>query len=71
MTGKCSLGGYNDDARCVAFRADGVLPQEANQSGLPDGDGSIVVAGGGLVTVSVTWQEPDGQIGTVTIDSQG
>ena len=67
---KCSLGGYNDDGQCVDFRGAGVLPPEADQPGLPQGDGSIVVDGGGVVTVSVTWQEPDGQVGTVTIDSQ-
>jgi type IV pilus assembly protein PilV len=67
---KCSLGNFNDDAGCIAFRAAGVLPPEADQPGLPDGDGSIAVSGAGVVTVSVTWQEPDGQVGTVTIDSQ-
>jgi len=67
---KCSLGGFHTDATCVAFRAGGVLPSEADQPGLPDGDGSIDV-NGGVVTVTVTWQEPDGQVGTVTIDSQG
>ncbi|MFV2091203.1 MAG: type IV pilus modification protein PilV [Pseudomonadales bacterium] len=67
---KCSLGGFNTDAGCVAFRAAGVLPPEADQPGLPNGDGSIAVSGAGVVTVSVTWQEPDGQVGTVTIDSQ-
>jgi type IV pilus modification protein PilV len=68
---KCSLGSFNADASCVAFRAAGVLPPEANQPGLPNGDGSIAVNGAGVVTVSVTWQEPDGQVGTVAIDSQG
>lgn len=68
---KCSLGDFNDDAQCVAFRAAGVLPPEADQPGLPEGDGSIGVTAAGLVTITVTWTEPDGQVGTVTIDSQG
>jgi type IV pilus modification protein PilV len=68
---KCSLGGFNDDGRCVALRGAGVLPPEADQPGLPNGDGAIAVNGAGLVTITVTWQEPDGQQGTVTIDSQG
>lgn len=67
---KCSLGNFNDDATCAAFRAGGVLPPAADQPGLPQGDGAIVVDGAGVVTVTVTWQEPDGQVGTVAIDSQ-
>ena len=67
---KCSLGDFNDDAQCVGFRAGGVLPPAADQPGLPSGDGSIAVNGAGVVTITVTWDEPDGQVGTVTIDSQ-
>lgn len=68
---KCSLGDFNDDAQCTGFRGAGVLPPEADQPGLPEGDGSINVDGAGLVTITVTWTEPDGQVGTVIIDSQG
>ena len=68
---KCSLGNFNDDAQCVAFRAGGVLPPAADQPGLPQGDGSVAVDGVGVVTITVNWTEPDGQVGTVTIDSQG
>ena len=68
---KCSLGNFNANAQCTGFRAAGVLPPEADQPGLPEGDGSIVVDGAGVVTITVQWTEPDGQIGTVTIDSQG
>ena len=67
---KCSLGAYNSDATCVAFRAGGVLPAQTAQPGLPGGDGSVAVDGAGIVTVSVTWQEPDGQVRTLTIVSQ-
>lgn len=67
---KCSLGGFNSDATCTGFRASGVLPPEADQPGLPGGDGSIVVDGAGVVTISVSWQEPDGQVRTITIVSQ-
>ncbi len=67
---KCSLGNFNENAQCVAFRAAGVLPPEDDQPGLPEGDGSIDVDGAGVVTITVTWTEPDGQVGTVTIDSQ-
>jgi len=68
---KCSLGGFNDDAQCVAYRGSGVLPPASDQPGLPEGDGSIAVDGAGLVRITVTWQEPDGQVSTVTIESQG
>ena len=67
---KCSLGNFNDDAQCVAFRGAGVLPPEDDQPGLPEGDGSIAVDGAGVVTITVQWTEPDGQVGSVTIDSQ-
>ena len=67
---KCSLGNFNADAQCVAFRGAGVLPPEDDQPGLPEGDGSIEVDGAGVVTITVQWTEPDGQVGTVTIDSQ-
>lgn len=67
---KCSLGGFHTDATCMAFRAGGVLPPETDQPGLPDGDGSILVDGAGVVTITVSWTEPDGTVGTVTIDSQ-
>ena len=68
---KCSLGGFNADAQCVGYRAAGVLPPEADQPGLPEGDGSIAVDGAGVVTITVTWQEADGQQGTVAVESQG
>ena len=68
---KCSLGDYNEDATCVALRGAGALPPEDDQPGLPEGDGSIVVDGAGLVTITVVWTEPDGAPGTVVIDSQG
>lgn len=68
---KCSLGNFNNNAQCLAFRAAGVLPPEDAQPGLPEGDGSIEVDGAGVVTITVQWTEPDGQVGTVVIDSQG
>ncbi len=68
---KCSLGDFHADAQCIALRAAGVLPSEDDQPGLPRGDGSINVDAAGLVTITVNWTEPDGQVGTVTIDSQG
>ncbi|MGE0625786.1 MAG: type IV pilus modification protein PilV [Pseudomonadales bacterium] len=68
---KCSLGSYHANVTCVALRAAGALPSENDQPGLPNGDGSIQVDGAGVVRVTVTWDEPDGQVGTVTIDSQG
>lgn len=68
---KCSLGGFNEDAQCLAFRGTGVLPPEADQPGLPEGDGSITVDAAGVVTVTVSWQESDGQVATVSVESQG
>ena len=67
---KCSLGNFNNNAQCIALRAAGVLPPEDAQPGLPQGDGSIEVDGAGVVTITVQWSEPDGQVGTVVIDSQ-
>jgi len=67
---KCSLGAFDAVAACTDFRNDGVLPPTTAQPGLPNGDGSIVVSGAGVVTIMVRWQEPNNQIQTVTIDSQ-
>jgi type IV pilus assembly protein PilV len=69
-TWKCSLGGFDADATCTAFRAGGVLPPVAAQPGLPSGDGAIAVDGAGIVTIVVQWQEPNNQVQTITIDSQ-
>ncbi|MDP6374238.1 MAG: type IV pilus modification protein PilV [Pseudomonadales bacterium] len=71
---KCSLGGFEDDERCVALRdpAGGVLPPFKEQPGLPAGDGSIAVDGGtGLITVSVQWTENNDVVRIVSVDSQG
>ena len=67
---KCSLGGFDTDATCVAFRGGGVLPPATAQPGLPNGDGSIAVDAAGIVTIIVQWQEPNNQIQNITIDSQ-
>lgn len=67
---KCSLGRFNDNGVCTGFRMAGVLPPAADQPGLPNGDGAVVVDATGVVRVTVTWDEPDGQVGTVIIDSQ-
>jgi type IV pilus assembly protein PilV len=69
---KCSLGNYNTDAVCNNLRAANVLPAVTAQPGLPSGDGSIAVAGNGVVTVTVQWQEPNQpNPSTVAIDSRG
>ena len=33
-------------------------------------DGTIAVDGAGVITITVNWNEPDGTVGTVVIDSQ-
>jgi len=69
---KCSLGGFNDDEVCEDLRDADVLPDAAAQPGLPDGDGSIAVdVATGMITVVVSWQEPNGDVRNITIDSQG
>ena len=68
---KCSLGGMNDEDFCTALRAAGALPSEDDQPGLPGGDGSIAIDADGVITVRVEWQEPDGALRNITIDSQG
>ena len=69
---KCSLGGMNDEDFCDDLRTAGALPSETEQPGLPGGDGSIEVdAGTGVITVVVSWTEPNGQVRNITIDSQG
>ena len=68
---KCSLGGMNDEAVCADLRTSGALPPQAEQPGLPGGDGSIVVDAAGVITVTVRWQEPNGDVRNIVIDSQG
>jgi len=70
---KCSLGIWNTNANCAAFRDGVILPLAANQPGLPNGDGQIAVnAGTGIVTITVQWQEANQpNPTTIAIDSQG
>jgi len=68
---KCTLGSFHDDGVCQGLRAGGVLPPEAQQPGLPQGDGSIAIDGAGTVTVTVQWTETNGQIQNIVIESQG
>jgi type IV pilus assembly protein PilV len=70
---KCSLGGWNANANCVALRDGVILPVAANQPGLPSGDGRVTVNGGtGIVTITVQWQEPNQPNPTsISVDSQG
>ena len=69
---KCSLGGHNDEDVCADLRDADALPPDTEQPGLPAGDGSVAVNGGtGVITVMVRWQEPNGQLRNVTIESQG
>jgi type IV pilus assembly protein PilV len=68
---KCSLGNWNAHANCAAIRG-AILPLAAAQPGLPSGDGSIAVNAGGIVTITVQWQEPNQPaVTTIAIDSQG
>ena len=52
---KCSLGRWLADGACREARAAGALPPEAQQPGLPLGDGAIDWGANGEFTVSVTW----------------
>ncbi|MFT7652474.1 MAG: type IV pilus assembly protein PilV [Candidatus Azotimanducaceae bacterium] len=68
---KCSLGGFATNATCTDFRTADVLPDVALQPGLPNGDGSIAVDGGGVITVTVRWNGFNNQLQTISIESQG
>lgn len=69
---KCSLGGHDADAGCIAFRAANVLPATNQQPGLPQGDGSVAVNGGtGVITVTVQWMGSNNQLQVFTIESRG
>lgn len=70
-TWKCSLGGFNDHATCDEYRDNNIIPDDAVQPGLPDGDGSIEVNGAGVVTVTVEWTGFDNATQTIVINSQG
>ena len=59
---KCALGAWRDDAACVQIREMDALPGADAMSGLPEGDGTVVVRSGGdtgdVVTVTVSWRPP-------------
>ena len=68
---KCSLGGHNAEDVCQDLRDDDILPAANQQPGLPNGDGSIVVDGGGVITVTIQWTGFNNQNQQVVIESQG
>ncbi|HTO57323.1 MAG TPA: type IV pilus modification protein PilV [Pseudomonadales bacterium] len=69
---KCSLGNWNADAKCVAFRNGTILPAAGAQPGLPAGDGRVAVNAAGIVTITVQWQEPNmPNLSSISISSQG
>ena len=51
---KCGLGRWRNETPCQAARGVGLLAAPTRQPGLPEGDGSIAIAGA-VVTVTVTW----------------
>lgn len=51
---KCALGRWREAAPCRAARTAGVLPPPALAPGLPAGDGSFELRGGGMV-ITVAW----------------
>ena len=71
---KCMLGSYTQDAICQDMYDDGLLPANAQgnaqQPGLPGGDGAIAL-NGSVIEVTVQWQDTDGVLQSVVIDSQG
>jgi type IV pilus assembly protein PilV len=69
---KCSLGVWNTNANCAPLRNGVILPLATNEPGLPSGDGQIAVNAGGIVTVTVQWQEPNQPaLTSIAIVSQG
>ncbi|MDZ7668115.1 MAG: hypothetical protein U5Q16_01375 [Gammaproteobacteria bacterium] len=72
---KCQLGSYRDEDTCQDMFDDGLLPAnaagDAQQAGIPNGDGSIAVNGDGMIQVTVQWRDMDGVDQSIVIDSQG
>ncbi|MCR9258646.1 MAG: type IV pilus modification protein PilV [Pseudomonadaceae bacterium] len=66
---QCALGEYNTDAVCVDLRDNDILPAAGLQPGLPEGEGSIAVAGG-MTTVTIRWRSFDGDQEEITVESQ-
>ena len=60
---KCALAAGRDAAACGRIREAGALPGADAMPGLPEGDGTIVVdAATEVVTVTVLWHPPGGDI---------
>lgn len=68
---KCQLGKFNEHNECVTLRGNDLLPPDTLQPGLPNGDGSVVVTGAGLIQVQVQWSGLDGETRTILVESQG
>lgn len=68
---KCSLGGFEHHATCIAFRDGGVLPGFAQQPGLPAGDGAVTVDSAGVVSITVRWLEPSDKWRSIRVSSRG
>ena len=68
---QCALGENNEEDVCTAIRDDNILPSATNQPGMPDGVGSIVVDGAGIVNVTIQWTGFNGTQETLTVESQG
>ena len=66
---KCSLGKHQADNVCDTLRTNGFLPELTAQPGLPDGEGSVALAGG-LVTVTIRWTGFGGAQQSIVIESQ-
>ena len=69
---KCSLGSFNGEQICEDIRGWDALPPEAEQPGLPNGDGSIVVnTATNVITVTIQWDGFNKVQQTIAISSQG
>lgn len=54
---KCALGAWRESAACVRIREGPALADAGEMPGLPEGDGTVVVARD-VVTVTVSWRPP-------------
>ena len=68
---KCSLGAFNENNVCSDLRDDTLIPAVDDRPGLPNGDGSIEVGAGGVITVTVQWNGFNNVAQTIAIESQG
>ena len=67
-TWKCRFGKWEKSAACKALWA-ALMPASSPPPGLSDGDGSVAIAAGGIVSATVTWRPAGRALQRITVQT--